>query len=78
MVIKRFSDYMDIKPEVKRSNAVHSRLRNQNFYSDKPDSFFNSIYHRRVIYEQNKNNRILTKKEKIKIRESIKRTYHFN
>ena len=70
--MKRFSDYMDIKTEVKRSNAMHRRLQSRALIHG---TTLDHIYHREIQYYQEKNNRILTSIEKNQLKERIKKEY---
>ena len=71
--MKKFSDYIDIRTEVKRSNAMHRRLESRAFLFG---SSLDHIYHREIRYWQAKNNRILTTIEKAQLRDSIKERYN--
>ena len=70
--MKKFSDYMVIKTEVKRSNAMHRRLQSRALIHG---TTLDHIYHRDIQYYQKKNNRILTSIEKAQLKERIKKDY---
>ena len=71
--MKKFSDYMDIRASVKRSNALHKRHEARAFING---SSLDHIYHREIQFYQLKNNRILTTIEKAQLRDNIKKRYN--